>query len=261
MTRWVQQQLVDVRPAGGRRPRGRTGPLRAADARAVRRGHRGAARARRRRPGRGRPADRSRCRRRPRWCGRSDDGAVRVLRRRRAPRAGARRGRPTGSRRPTARSSISGDTRVCAEVERAGGRGADVLVHEACRTSALAPLIAGTTFETIFSYHADTVALGAMAARAGVPHVVLTHLIPPPDRPSDAEAFADDLRDGGYRGPHHGRRGPHDRRGRRRSARRHHHGRPLTGPVLSGARRPRPRRSAPRRPRRPRGSRPSWPAG
>ena len=94
---------------------------------------------------------------------------------------------------------VSGDTRVCAEVESLAA-GADVLVHEACRQTALAPLIAGTTFETIFSYHADTVALGAMAARAGVPHVVLTHLIPPPDRPGDREAFAEDLREGGYEG-------------------------------------------------------------
>ena len=85
-------------------------------------------------------------------------------------------------------------------IERQLAAGADVLVHEACRTSALAPAIAGTTFETIFDYHADTVPLGAMAARTGVPHVVLTHLIPPPDRPGDAEAFADDLRAGGYQG-------------------------------------------------------------
>ena len=62
------------------------------------------------------------------------------------------------------------------------------------------PLIAGTVFETIFSYHADTVALGEMASRAGVPHVVLTHLIPPPEAPGDAESFEQDLRDGGYRG-------------------------------------------------------------
>ena len=77
---------------------------------------------------------------------------------------------------------VSGDTRVCTEVESLA-TGADVLVHEACRPTAMAPLIAGTVFETIFSYHADTVALGAMAGRAGVPHVVLTHLIPPPDQP------------------------------------------------------------------------------
>lgn len=78
--------------------------------------------------------------------------------------------------------------------------GADVLVHEACRTSAMAPFIAGTVFETSFSYHADTAELGAMAARAGVPHVVLTHLILPPDAPGDADLFLQDLRDGGYKG-------------------------------------------------------------
>jgi ribonuclease Z len=94
---------------------------------------------------------------------------------------------------------ISGDTRVCDEVQRLA-EGADVLVHEACRTSAMAPLIAGTTFERIFDYHADTVALGAMAERSGVPHVVLTHLIPPPDNPGDADSFEQDLRDGGYTG-------------------------------------------------------------
>ncbi len=100
---------------------------------------------------------------------------------------------------PDAVVVISGDTRVCAEVESLT-TGADLLVHEACRISAMQPLIAGTVFETIFSYHADTPALGAMAARAKVPHVVLTHLIPPPDTPADAEMFADDLRAGGYEG-------------------------------------------------------------
>jgi ribonuclease Z len=100
---------------------------------------------------------------------------------------------------PDAVVVVSGDTRVCAEVEDLA-RGADVLVHEACRTSAMAPLIAGTVFETIFSYHADTVDLGAMAERAGVPHVVLTHLIPPPDAQGDTAKFADDLRTGGYGG-------------------------------------------------------------
>jgi ribonuclease Z len=94
---------------------------------------------------------------------------------------------------------ISGDTRVCDEVEELA-EGADVVVHEACRTSALAPLIDGTVYETIFSYHADTVALGAMAARAGIPHLVLTHLIPPPETAEDRLAFEQDLRDGGYSG-------------------------------------------------------------
>ena len=31
-------------------------------------------------------------------------------------------------------------------------------------------------------------------------HVVLTHLIPPPDDEVDAEAFAADVREGGYTG-------------------------------------------------------------
>ena len=78
--------------------------------------------------------------------------------------------------------------------------GADLLVHEACRTSALAPVIAGTVFETIFSYHADAVELGAMTERASVPLVVVTHLIPPPEAPADGERFAQDLRKGGYQG-------------------------------------------------------------
>lgn len=94
---------------------------------------------------------------------------------------------------------ISGDTRVCDEIERLSA-GADLLVHEACRTTALSGFIAGTPLETIFSYHADTVPLGAMAARAGVPHVMLTHLIPPLAQSSDADAFEQDLRDGGYEG-------------------------------------------------------------
>lgn len=88
---------------------------------------------------------------------------------------------------------------MCSEVEQLAV-GADVLVHEACRTSALQPLIDGTVFERIFSYHADTVELGAMAARSEVPHVLLTHLIPPPEGPGDADAFVQDLRAGGYAG-------------------------------------------------------------
>jgi ribonuclease Z len=129
---------------------------------------------------------------------RSDDGAVRVqavaVHHEPVPDAVAYRvDTPDGA------VVVSGDTRVCDEVE-ALSMGADVLVHEACRTSVLAPRIAGTVFETIFSYHADTVALGGLAARAGVPHVVLTHLIPPPETAEDAAGFADDLRRGGYDG-------------------------------------------------------------
>ncbi|MBK5289027.1 MAG: MBL fold metallo-hydrolase [Acidimicrobiia bacterium] len=94
---------------------------------------------------------------------------------------------------------ISGDTRVCDEVEQLSV-GADLLVHEACRTTAMRGAIAGTSFETIFSYHADTVPLGALAQRAAVPHLLLSHLIPPPSGDAEADAFAADVRDGGYTG-------------------------------------------------------------
>jgi ribonuclease Z len=95
---------------------------------------------------------------------------------------------------------ISGDTRVCREVRELAA-GADVLVHEACRAVAMKPLIEGTPFEQIFDYHADTFALGALAEEAGVGHLVLTHLVPPPPDDAGAQAFAEDVRQGGYTGP------------------------------------------------------------
>ena len=94
---------------------------------------------------------------------------------------------------------ISGDTVVCEEVELLCD-GADLLVHEACRRTALSEQIAGTFFETIFSYHADTVSLGAMAQRARVPHLMLTHLIPAPATPDEVACFEEDVRQGGYTG-------------------------------------------------------------
>jgi ribonuclease Z len=100
---------------------------------------------------------------------------------------------------PTGVVVVSGDTVVCDEVEQLAV-GADLLVHEACRTTALADVIAGTRLETVFSYHADTVPLGGLAERAGVPHLLLTHLIPPPRSDSDEAAFTSDVRAGGYTG-------------------------------------------------------------
>lgn len=95
---------------------------------------------------------------------------------------------------------VSGDTRVCEEIAGLAA-GADLVVHEACRISALADLTRGTKFETIFSYHADTVELGGLAARLAVPHLALTHLIPAPDTPEEVAAFVADIREGGYDGP------------------------------------------------------------
>lgn len=94
---------------------------------------------------------------------------------------------------------ISGDTRVCHEVEQLS-RGAHILVHEACRLTAMSEVIAGTVFENIFDYHADTVPLGAMAERCAIPHLVLTHLIPSPDNDADEMSFEADVRQGGYTG-------------------------------------------------------------
>jgi ribonuclease Z len=102
-------------------------------------------------------------------------------------------------RTPDGAVVVSGDTRVCAEVA-ALAEGADVLVHEACRASALADAVRGTAFETIFSYHADTVALGEQAAALGVPHLVLTHLIPAPEDEAQEADFESDVRRGGYTG-------------------------------------------------------------
>jgi len=101
---------------------------------------------------------------------------------------------------PDAVVVISGDTRVCDEI-RDLARGASVLVHEACRLSAMRKSIEGTPFERIFDYHADTVALGRLAADAGVANLVLTHLIPPPTDDAQVASFASDVRSGGYDGP------------------------------------------------------------
>jgi ribonuclease Z len=94
---------------------------------------------------------------------------------------------------------ISGDTRVCEEVFELA-RGAEVLVHEACRRSAMADAIQGTAFEKIFDYHADSELLGEFAQRYDIAHVVLTHLIPQPKTEKQIAAFEADLRRGGYMG-------------------------------------------------------------
>lgn len=93
---------------------------------------------------------------------------------------------------------ISGDTAICHQIEEMAS-GADVLVHEAMRMDRLAGLLSAP--DEIAAYHSGTVEIGALAARAEVGHVVLTHLIPPPESDADFEAFEDDVRRGGYDGP------------------------------------------------------------
>lgn len=93
---------------------------------------------------------------------------------------------------------VSGDTTVCDEV-RSLAEGAEVLVHEIFLRS-LADAVRGDAhYGALAAYHADGVDLGAMAARAGVQRLVLTHLIPPP-RDERYDAFVDEVRAGGFRG-------------------------------------------------------------
>jgi ribonuclease Z len=95
---------------------------------------------------------------------------------------------------------ISGDTRVCQEVEDFS-RHAHVLVHEAFRRAPLAHLIEHfPRINSILDYHADSISLGAMAQRAQVNTLMLTHLGPPPQNEGEEQGFADDVKAGGYTG-------------------------------------------------------------
>jgi len=94
--------------------------------------------------------------------------------------------------------AISGDTAVCTEVE-ALANGAEVLVHEAFLTSALAP---GEISDpvAIGAYHSEPLQIGGLAQRAGVKTLMLTHLIPPPTSQEETRAFESAVREGGFEG-------------------------------------------------------------
>ncbi len=93
--------------------------------------------------------------------------------------------------------AISGDTNVCDEMYELSD-GATVLVHEAMRTKLIAERPAHLQY--IIDYHSDTEELGSLAARLGVPHLLLTHLIPPPQSPEEKALFASEVRAGGFGG-------------------------------------------------------------
>ena len=93
---------------------------------------------------------------------------------------------------PSGAIVISGDTVPCLEVEQLCA-GADVLVHEAM----LGEFFGQTPFMPV---HTDPVDLGALAARAAVPALILTHLIPPPRSAQHLEKYAAAVREGGYGG-------------------------------------------------------------
>lgn len=98
---------------------------------------------------------------------------------------------------PDGSVAITGDTLVCDEVAQLAD-GVDVLVYEAMRFSFFDDLPTHRHF--VMDYHADTRLIGAQAAELGVPKLVLTHLIPPPESEADAQLFVDDIRAAGYEG-------------------------------------------------------------
>lgn len=94
---------------------------------------------------------------------------------------------------------ISGDTRICDEVEDFA-MGCDVLVHEAFRVDAFVERTQDPTARTIGDYHSDTVGLGAMAKRAEPGLLMVTHLVPAPRDEADRAEFEQEIRVGGYEG-------------------------------------------------------------
>lgn len=92
------------------------------------------------------------------------------------------------------RVAISGDTRVCEEMETLA-QDVQVLVHEVIAPSRVPPERLHT-----LTYHSYPLELGAMAARANVEILMLTHLSPPPDTVEDLEALGEDIRSGGFTG-------------------------------------------------------------
>lgn len=94
----------------------------------------------------------------------------------------------------TATVVVSGDTRACKEIE-ALAHGADVLVHEVVDPDRV-PDHRRHTIE----YHAIPEEVGALAAKAGVTALVLTHLWPAPTSDAEVEALLVAVRRGGFTG-------------------------------------------------------------
>lgn len=90
---------------------------------------------------------------------------------------------------------VSGDTRVCAEVEDLA-RDCSVLVHEVIRPR----LSRAESRPQIVSYHSEPAELGALAARAGVGTLILTHLEPPPQSEDEEAELVAAVREGGFEG-------------------------------------------------------------
>lgn len=87
--------------------------------------------------------------------------------------------------------AISGDTAACPGFEELA-READLLIHEAVLADAVRP--------RLLEWNASAQSVGALARRAEVRRLVLTHLIPPPSSAEAEQRFVDDARRGGYTG-------------------------------------------------------------
>ncbi len=92
----------------------------------------------------------------------------------------------------THKVAVSGDTAACAGMAKLAD-GVDLLIHEA--------LDAEQVREGLLTWNASARSVGALAKQAGVAHLVLTHLLPPPDSTGAERAFIDQATAGGYNGP------------------------------------------------------------
>jgi ribonuclease Z len=92
---------------------------------------------------------------------------------------------------------ISGDTAISAALESLAAN-ADVLVHEVFRLAGVKGLLSDP--DAIAAYHSEAIEVGALAMRAGVRRLMLTHVIPPLQSPPDEQALVADVRAGGYQG-------------------------------------------------------------
>jgi ribonuclease Z len=88
--------------------------------------------------------------------------------------------------------TVSGDTAVCKGVEELA-EGSDLLIHEA--------VLASAASSKLLAWNASAESVGALAKRANVRHLVLTHLLPPPQSADDEAGFVADARRGGFVGP------------------------------------------------------------
>lgn len=87
---------------------------------------------------------------------------------------------------------VSGDTVACTGLETMA-TDADLLIHEALLERAVRP--------QLLEWNASAESVGALAHRARVKQLVLTHLIPAPDDDTSEAEFIDDAQQGGFTGP------------------------------------------------------------